>query len=189
MKRTLWTLALSLSAGALLTSCATGTEPTTTTSPSASPSATVTFSPTAQPESTENIEDMMLPDKDTASTADAGATTAEDAGRAAEAIEEELKNLSEVTDAQVVLIGDTAAVALKFDSQYQGGLDERMCKIVKERVDGAISGVKVVEITEDEGIMDELKKLGDRLDPSADLTELRTELEGIIHRITGDNAA
>ena len=47
----------------------------------------------------------------------------------------------------------------------------------------------VVEITEDEGIMDELKKLGDRLDPSADLTELRTELDGIIHRITGDNAA
>lgn len=188
MKRTLWTLVLSLSAGALLTACATGPEPTATEAPSASPSATVTHSPTAQPESADDTEDIMLPESGTSADTK-GATTAEDASRAVEAIEEELKNLSEVTDAQVVLIGDTAAVALKFDDQYQGGVDDRMRKIVKERVDGVISGVDVVAITDDSGLMEELEKLGDRLDASADLTELRTELDGIIHRITGDNAA
>lgn len=97
--------------------------------------------------------------------------------------------LSEVEDAQVVLAGHQAAVALKFDAQYQGGIDDRMREIVQERIDGVISGVNVVEITEDEGLMSELEKLGDRLDDATDMTELRNELDAIMERITGKKTA
>lgn len=130
----------------------------------------------------------LMPDI-TGETAPAGAVTAEDARKAVERIEDELEKLSEVEDAQVVLAGHQAAVALKFDAQYQGGIDDRMREIVQERIDGVISGVDVVEITEDEGVMSELEKLGDRLDDSADMTELRNELDAIMERITGKRAA
>lgn len=118
-----------------------------------------------------------------------GIVTAEDAREAVERIEDELEKLSEVEDAQVVLAGHQAAVALKFDTQYQGGIDDRMREIVQERIDGIVSGIDVVEITEDEGLMSELEKLGERLDDAMDMTELRNELDAIMERITGKKTA
>ena len=177
-------------AGLMLTSCAAGTEPT----PSPSPSAAVSESPSAQPEATNGI----MPDTSAGVMPEGtggpgtglvpeeeGVTTAADARRAVEAIEDELERLSEVKDAQVVIAGDTAVVALTFDSQYQGGLDERMREIVRERIDGVVKGIKTVEITEDTDLMTELEKLGDRLDGEADMAEIRRELDTLINRITG----
>lgn len=177
-------------AGLMLTSCAAGTEPT----PSPSPSAAVSESPSAQPEATNGI----MPDTSAGVMPEGtggpgtglvpeeeGVTTAADARRAVEAIEDELERLSEVKDAQVVIAGDTAVVALTFDSQYQGGLDDRMREIVRERIDGVVKGIKTVEITEDTDLMTELEKLGDRLDGEADMAEIRRELDTLINRITG----
>ena len=187
MKRTLLAACLAAMAGLMLTGCAAGTEP----APSPSPSATVSESPSTMPEATDGI----LPDTsagvlpDGAGTGlvpeEAGVTTAADARRAVEAIEDELERLSEVKDAQVVIAGDTAVVALTFDSQYQGGLDDRMREIVRERVDGVVKGIQTVEITEDTDLMTELEKLGDRLDGEADMAEIRRELDTLINRITG----
>ena len=132
----------------------------------------------------------LLPDESASPNPEAeGVTTVTDARRAVEQIEDELEKLSEVDDAQVVLIGNTAAVALEFDDQYQGGIDDRLREIVQERVDGVISGVSVIEITDDTGLMDELEKLGDRLDSATDMTDIRTELDAIIQRITGNTSA
>ncbi|MGN0778199.1 MAG: YhcN/YlaJ family sporulation lipoprotein [Aristaeellaceae bacterium] len=198
MKRTLVAACLATLMLLTLTSCAAGTEPT----PSPSPSAAVTQSPSTAPETTGG----MLPDTSSgvmpqgtnepgtngATTGlvpeNAGVTTAAEARQAVEAIEDELERLSEVKDAQVVLAGDTAAVALTFDSQYQGGLDDRMREIVKERIDGVVKGIKTVEITEDESLMTELEKLGDRLEDAADMTEIRRELNTLLDRITGKNS-
>lgn len=190
MKRTLLAACLAAMAGLMLTSCAAGTEPT----PSPSPSAAVSESPSAQPEATNGI----MPDTSAGVMPEGtgepgtglvpeeeGVTTAADARRAVEAIEDELERLSEVKDAQVVIAGDTAVVALTFDSQYQGGLDERMREIVRERIDGVVKGIKTVEITEDTDLMTELEKLGDRLDGEADMAEIRRELDTLINRITG----
>ena len=195
MKKTLLALSLMAAAGMMLTACASTTEPMATTSPSTSPSAAVTTSPSAMPQSTMGTgtaEPMgLLPDESTSPAAAQGVTSIEEARKAAEAIEDELEKLSEVDDAQVVLSGTTAAVALEFDEQYQGGIDERMRKIVQERVDGVVRGVTVVEITDDASLMDELEKLGDRMKSTLDLDmdKLRTELEAIIQRITGGRSA
>lgn len=190
MKRTLLAACLAAMAGLMLTGCAAGTEPI----PSPSPSAAVSESPSTQPEATGGI----MPDTSTGVMPEGtgqpgtglvpeeeGVTTAADARRAVEAIEDELERLSEVKDAQVVIAGDTAVVALTFDSQYQGGLDDRMREIVRERIDGVVKGIKTVEITEDTDLMTELEKLGDRLDGEADMAEIRRELDTLINHITG----
>ncbi len=194
MKKTFLAASLMAAAGMMLTACSTGAEPMATTSPSTAPTTLVTTSPSTQPEATQDVgtDDPMglLPDESASPDPQAeGVTSVTDARKAVETIEDELERLSEVDDAQVVLIGNTAAVALEFDDQYQGGIDDRLREIIKERVDGVISGVNVIEITDDMGLMDELEKLGDRLDSATDMEGLRTELDAIIQKITGRQAA
>ena len=114
------------------------------------------------------------------STAANGVTDAAQAKRLSQEAEDELEKLSEVSDAQVVIAGHTAAVALEFDSQYQGGVDERLRKMVKQRIDGLVKGVKDVSVTDDNTLYERLETLGDRLDGSAALSEIETELKDII---------
>lgn len=117
-----------------------------------------------------------------------GVTSMDKARRVIEQIEEELERLSEVDDAEVVIAGNKAAVALEFDDQYRGGLDDRLRGIVKERIDGVISGISTIAVTADEGIMDAIESLGERLDTMADMSALQSDLDAIIKKINGASA-
>ena len=199
MKRILLTLSL-LAAALLTTSCAASQKMTTATN-SPAPTSTVSAMPESSPEATgvlpmiENGMDEMgdamndvvdgLTGQPTATTMpeSTGVTSMDKARRVVEQIEDELEKLSEVDDAQVVIAGNKAAVALEFDDQYKAGIDDRLRTIVKERIDSVISGIATVAITADEAIMDELEKLGDRLDTMSDMNALRTDLDKIIQKI------
>lgn len=183
MKKSLVTIGLAALLLAL-TSCATQEEPAPSPSPSASPTATA--SPTAAPEITQQPETTGGPEETgslTTNAASTGPTTPEEARKAAQDIKAELVRLSEVEDAQVVVAGHSAAVALKFDSQYQGGVDERMKEMVEERIKGVISGITHVVITSDADLMEQLKTLADKLDGAADMAEVESELEAIIKKM------
>ena len=112
-----------------------------------------------------------------------GVTTVSTARRAIEQIEDELERLSEVSDAEVVLAGNSAAIALKFDSQYKGGVDDRLTDIVKDRINGVISGVTNVVVTDDAALMDQLETLGERLEAASDMADIQNELNAIISKI------
>lgn len=113
----------------------------------------------------------------------AGVTSMDKARRVVEQIEDELERLSEVDEAQVVIAGNRAAVALEFDDQYLGGIDERLRSVVRERIDGIISGVTDVAITDDAAIMAELETLGERLQTMSDMTALQSDLDAIVRRM------
>lgn len=199
MKKVFFSLILSV---LLLTfsSCATQSEPTPMASPSTAP--TQTAMPMTSPDAA--IDDMLpgdasdimdnMPDGDlippTASEQPAaqGVTTVSDARKAIDDIEDELERLSEVDDAQVVIAGNDAAVALEFDSQYQGGVDDRLRNIVKERIASVISGVNNIAITTDRGLMDQLETLGDRMEGAADMADIQNELNAIINKIEAAKA-
>ena len=110
------------------------------------------------------------------------------ARRVIEDIEDELERLSEVEDAEVVIAGRKAAVGIEFDDQYQAGLDDRLRKIIKERIDSVISGITTVAITADADIRDAIEALGDRLDTMSDMAALESDLDAIIRKINGVNA-
>lgn len=135
----------------------------------------------------DNGADGVLPDA-TIIPESTGVTSMDKARRVIEQIEEELERLSEVDDAEVVIAGNKAAVALEFDDQYRTGLDDRLRSIVKERIDSVISGISTVAITADEGIMDAIESLGERLDTMSDMTALQSDLDAIIKKINGMNA-
>lgn len=117
-----------------------------------------------------------------------GVTSMDKARRVIEEIEDELERLSEVEDAEVVIAGRKAAVGIEFDDQYKAGLDDRLRKIIKERIDGVISGITTVAITADAGIRDAIEALGERLDTMSDMTALESDLDAIIRKINGVNA-
>lgn len=187
MKKSLMTICL-MALLLALSSCATQEEPTPTESPTAT--ATVTASPTAEPEMSQEPDTSDEPTGTGTLMADtaAGAETPADAQNAVADIELELERLSEVEEAQVVLAGHSAAVALKFDSQYQGGVDDRMREMVEERIKGVISGITTIAITDDTDLLEELRTLGDRLGDAADLTEIQDELDAIIEKINATKA-
>lgn len=117
-----------------------------------------------------------------------GVTNMDKARRVIEQIEEELERLSEVDDAEVVIAGNRAAVGLEFDDQYQGGIDDRLRKIVQERIDSVISGISSVAVTADETIVDAIESLGERLETMSDMNALESDLDAIIKKINGASA-
>lgn len=172
----------------MLSGCASGSETLmdpATTAPMASKSPTMM--PSASP-TTDMAPDAAPTDPLSVPMASAvpeaqGVTTVQDARKAIEQIEDELEKLSEVDDAQVVIAGNDAAVALAFEPQYQAGIDQRLHDIVKERIDGVITGVKNVAITDDTGLFDELEALGERLEGASDMADIQNELNAIINKI------
>ena len=188
MKKILATLTLMMLCAAMTACTATANDmPMTNTT---APMLNTTTAPTNL---IDGVENVLLPDAtgdltDPATTEDpevTGVTTVSTARRAMEQIEDELERLSEVSDAEVVLAGNSAAVALEFDSQYKGGIDERLTEIVKERIGGVISGVTNVAVTDDAALMDQLETLGERLDAASDMADIQTELNAIIKEIQG----
>lgn len=157
-----------------------------TTSPSAAPAQTVAPIST-DPTTTDSVgSPSSLPETMTdgmADTASAGVSSAADARRIIDQVEDELEKLSEVDDAQVIIIGDQAVVAIEPDDQYQGGVDERIRTMVQERIDGVVTGVKRVAVTDDPAIYETLEKLGDSLDGAVNLDDIRQEIDALFTRI------
>ena len=190
MKKTLLTLTL-LASALTLCACATTTDMATATTPPGTTQPVMDMLPTATgviPQTTDDMMPDILPDPTSSSTTvpeSTGVTSMDKVRRAVEQIEDELERLSEVDDAQVVIAGNRAAVALEFDDQYKGGIDQRLRDIVQERIDSVISGVTDVAITADATLMDALDTLGERLTTMSDMNALQSDLDAIIRKITG----
>ena len=152
----------------------------TMTSPGA-----VTTAPGNLPMTTGMMPDMALPGTSANPVMPdaAGVTSVSDARKAVEQIEDELERLSEVDDAQVMIAGNSAAVALEFEKEYQGGIDTRMRDIVKERINNVINGITRIAITEDRAVMYQLERMGEQLDIAVDMTKLQNELNAVINKI------
>ena len=203
MKKALLTLS-ALALSVTLTGCTSSkdkvtatSEPTSTATATASPNVTTVIpgvvdgmmdgTGTTDTMDGANGMDGVLPDS-TIIPESTGVTSMDKARRVIEQIEDELERLSEVDDAEVIIAGNKAAVALEFDDQYKTGLDDRLRKIVKERIDGVISGISTVAITADEAVMDAIESLGERLDTMSDMAALESDLDAIIRKINGMNA-
>lgn len=188
MKKTLLTLTVLAALSA--TGCTSGPDMTAATS---TPQPTSTTAPTMTP--TDPVpgltEGMDMPGMESAPELpmtttlpeSMGVTSTDKARRAIEQIEEELERLSEVEEAEVVIAGNKAAVALEFDDKYRGGVDDRLRGIVKERISGVINGVSSIAITTDGALKEALEALGERVESAADMTAVQADLDAIIRKI------
>lgn len=179
MKRTLLQAAALLVCALALTACAAESEPMTSPSPTAN-AATAQPSASAEP----SPSDMAtLTAGETESPMAVGVQDADKARQAAEELKNELEQLSEVTDAKVVIAGQQAAVGLTFDTQYQAGVTDRMREMVRERLDGVVSGVTRLAVTDDATQMETISQLSEQLQNATDLTDIENKLSALINRL------
>ena len=195
MKKWILIPLLILAVGVTLTGCGSRGNVGATTAPTAQ----ATTAPTNSPEPMATMEATTSPDAaggataGTATTAPAGGMTAAtensmtpaEAGRLAERISEAVERLSEVDDAEVVVSGSKALVAVEFDDQYSAGLDERMKKMITETVQEVDETLTDVEITDDDTLYGQVKGLGERLAKATGLDELADDFGDLWDRVTG----
>lgn len=182
MKQTLLRTAALLACALALTACAAESEPMTSPSPTAG-SATAQPTATQAPASSQGVPETM---QSAAPAAAQGAADAETARSAAEELKDELEQLSEVSDAEVVLAGDMAAVGLTFDTQYQAGVTDRIRQVVRERLDGVISGVSRLGVTADKAQREQIAGLSEQLDNATDLTDVEAKLSELLRSMEAE---
>jgi len=193
MKKHWMLMALLMLTAALLTGCASNADMLATPTPGAMPT-----QPMVSPSVTEGLDtlpDLMpdvMPDLMPSASPDGsaapalgagGVTTLEDARRVSEQAEDALDKLSEVDDAFVVITGSTALVGLEFNSQYQGGVDERLKQMVLSRIQTVHKSITGVAVTDDAQLVQQIEALSDSLEEATSLSAVATQAEELAGQI------
>ncbi|MCI5955558.1 MAG: YhcN/YlaJ family sporulation lipoprotein [Clostridiales bacterium] len=179
MKKTWILLVISILGLALFSACASNAD----TMPSPSPMASTT--PSAMPQATQGPMVSIAPATEAPATP-AGVNSIEDAQRVSDNVAEEVEKLSELDTAEAVVAGNIALVGVKYDAQYQGGLTERLTKMVEQRVETIDKTITAVHVTDDEATLDKIAKLREELNnKSITFEELQTQLLDIGSGIAG----
>ena len=180
MKKTWILIAVCLTAMPLFTACTKDAEILPMESPAASamPTNTPTNVPTTPPTVTD---DALMPSATEGTTGadmnSMGVTTVEDALRVSEQIADEVEKLSEIKDADAVVAGNIAIVAVEYDAQYQGGMTERLKSMITERVEMIDKAVTTVHVTDTEETVGAVGELFRKLESAGiSFDELRTHL-------------
>lgn len=201
MKKILILTVLSIATLFLFTSCASEADSLISPSPSLSPMVSQQPSATVQP-TDGGIPGMMDAPLDgtgtngttgtTGSTGlnpvggstSKGVTTMEDSRRIGERIADEVEKLSEVEDAEALVADDMAVVSVKFDGQYQSGMDERLTKMIEARVQAVDKNITQVHVVVENGDFDALTKIREKLNGAGyTMDMLRQEIKTFTDRV------
>lgn len=206
MKKILILTVLSIATLFLFTSCASEADTLVSPSPSQSPMATQQPTQTVQP-TDGGIPGMMDTPMDGAGTtgttgttgmtgtngttnmagsAAKGVTSMEDSRRIGERIADEVEKLSEVEDAEALVADNMAVISVKYDGQYQAGMDDRLTQMIKARVQAVDKNITEVHVVAETGDFDALTKLREKLDDAGfTMDNLRQELKMFTDRVMG----
>jgi len=180
-------MALLMMTAVLLTGCTSNAD----TLASPTPGATQMM-PQVSPNPTDGMIEDLMPDLMPSASPDAsaapalgagGITTLEDAKRASEQMEDALEKLSEVDDAYVVATGSIALVGLEFNDQYQGGVDERLQKMVLTRLQTVNKTITGAAITAENDLVRQIESLSDALENATSLSAITTQADELIASI------
>ena len=99
-------------------------------------------------------------------------------------IEENLRRISEISEARVVVDGSTALVAVKFAPAYKGEMTPRIREMVAGEIMKADPEIKTVAVTADEADVTRAYDLSERLRAGEVIDNLRNDIEEIVRNIT-----
>lgn len=182
MKKGMIALAMLAAACMLMAGCAanaTGADATMTPEAAMTPAAS--DSPTAGP--AMSAEPTASPEA-SAAPASQSMTPAQ-AGKLADDVSDAVERISEIDDAEVIVSGNRALVAVEFDDQYSAGLDERMKELITQTVQKVDASLTDVQITDDDTLYGQVKGLGERVAQATGLDELADDFGDLWDRITG----
>ncbi len=178
MKKSLLILMLTLLSAMLLTGCASNADTLASPTPGAT-NMLDNLLPGTATESPMTNNATMQPD----GTA-APAATIEDTRKTVQAMEEAVEKLSEVEDAYVITLGDTAIVGLEFENQYQGGTDDRLKKMVLARLQTVDKNIAKIAVTGDEPLVTTVQALTEALKSASSLEDVNKRAEEVLKQLT-----
>ena len=119
----------------------------------------------------------------TAGTAN-GALGAFDWANGAADIERAIAQISELSEARVVVTNSTALVGVRFDGAYKGQLTERIREMVAAEVLKADPGIQTVAVTSDPEDVQKVYDLSERIRAGRTASELSGEINAIVRNAT-----
>lgn len=188
MKKKLGTLmVLSVACMGLFSACTSNADAVPNPAPTANTAGKVTTAPmvTTSPEATMDV--MPMPTASADPTTVGAASTVADAKRISQRVEDEVDKLSEVDDAEAVVIGNIALVGVSYDGQYQGGMTDRLKKMITERVEMTDKSITAVHVTDDSALYKSIAELNNMMDDvNASFETLQTRALEIAAKLTGN---
>ena len=110
--------------------------------------------------------------------------TLADARKTSQQMAEAVERLSEVDEAYVIALGDTALGGLEFGPEYQGRADDRIKKMVLARVQTVDKTVKSVAVTDDVKWMQDIQALAEALGGTAGMETIQAQMDDLVRQIT-----
>ena len=104
--------------------------------------------------------------------------------KSASQVEARINQISEISEARVVVTGNTALVGVHFDRAYQGEMTERIREMVAAEVMAADPEITTVAVTADSDDVDSVFDLSKRSQLGRDLDTLKEDIEEIVRNAT-----
>ena len=99
-------------------------------------------------------------------------------------VEARINQISEISDARVVVTGNTALVGVHFDRAYQGEMTERIREMVAAEVMAADPEITTVAVTADNDDVNSVFDLSERTALGRDMDTLKEDIEEIVRNAT-----
>ena len=184
MKKMLLFLMLATAAALLLTGCASSADTLPSPTPGTNNVTIQPLVPDMNGNNGMNTGTTAMPNGTAQPLNNGNTMTVESAQQAAQAMKEAVIKLSEVDEAWVVPMGNTALVGVKFDSQYQGGADDRLKKMVLTRVQSVDKAFTKVAVTDNTALVTGIQALAETLKGASSLDDVNTKAEDMLKQLT-----
>lgn len=99
-------------------------------------------------------------------------------------IEARIGQISEISEARVVVTGNTALVGVKFNQAYQGEMTERIREMVAAEVMSADPSITTVAVTADEDDVEDVYEISDRTLAGREMDTLKEDINEIVRNAT-----
>ncbi len=99
-------------------------------------------------------------------------------------VEDRINMLSEIQDSRIIVNGNTALVGVKFASQYQGEMTQRIRDMVAGEVQAADANIQAVAVTAEEADVQKIDEMADQIATGTPVSELESEIDAIVRNVT-----
>ena len=99
-------------------------------------------------------------------------------------VEQQLGQISEISEARVVVSGNTALVGVRFNQAYQGEMTERIREMIAAEVMKADPEITTVAVTADRDDVEDVYELADNVLAGRDMDDLKEEISEIVRNAT-----
>lgn len=107
-----------------------------------------------------------------------------DWGANAARIEAQISKISEISEARVVVAGNTALVGVKFNPAYQGEMTERIREMIAAEIMKADPEITTVAVTAEEGDVQNVYDISSRVSAGTEMDTLKEDINEIVRNAT-----